>query len=62
LEFVKQSQAAGQQRLGHVLLHPFDRRQIETLNSMLKQIREHAFTLITDAQKKSGNIPLKDID
>lgn len=62
LEFVKKSQAAGQQRLGHVLLHPFGHEQIETLNTMLKQIREHAFTLITDTQKKSGNIPLKDSD
>lgn len=62
LEFVKKSQAAGQQRLGHVLLHPFDHKQIETLNTMLKQIREHAFTLITDAQKKSEDVPLKERD
>ena len=62
LAFVKESQAVGQQRLGHVLLHPFDHKQIETLNAMLKQIREHAFTLIGDTQKKLGNTPLKDIN
>jgi DNA-binding MarR family transcriptional regulator len=60
LDFVKEAQAAGQQRLGHVLLHPFEQQQIETLNAMLKQIREHAFSLINDAQKKLGNSPIKD--
>lgn len=52
LAFVKESQAAGQQRMGHLLLDPLDQTQIETLRTMMKQIREHALTLIADAQNK----------
>lgn len=52
LAFIKESQAAGQQRLGHVLMTPLDQEQIETLHSMMKQIREHALTLISDEQNR----------
>jgi DNA-binding MarR family transcriptional regulator len=52
LAFVKESQAAGQQRIGHVLLDPLDQKQIEALGTMMKQIREHALRLIADAQTK----------
>lgn len=52
LAFVKESQAAGQQRVGHVLLHPLDQKQIEALGVMMKQIREHALKLIASAQTK----------
>jgi DNA-binding MarR family transcriptional regulator len=52
LAFVKESQAAGQQRVGHVLLDPLDQKQIEALGTMMKQIREHALRLIADAQTK----------
>jgi MarR family transcriptional repressor of emrRAB len=50
LEFVKKAQATGQQRLGHVLLSPLDRKQIESLRKMMKKIREHALTLIDNAK------------
>ena len=52
LAFVKESQAAGQQRIGHVLLHPLDQKQIEALGVMMKQIREHVLKLIANAQTK----------
>ena len=52
LAFVKESQAAGQQRVGHVLLDPLDQKQTETLRTMMKQIREHTLKLIDNAQKK----------
>jgi DNA-binding MarR family transcriptional regulator len=51
LAFVKESHAAGQQRVGHVLLHPLDQKQTEKLGVMMKLIREHALKLIADAQK-----------
>jgi DNA-binding MarR family transcriptional regulator len=52
LAFVKESQAVGQQRMGNVLLHPLKQEQIKSLDTMMKQIREHALKLITDAQAK----------
>ncbi|MBA7648170.1 hypothetical protein ES703_55953 [subsurface metagenome] len=52
LAFVKESQAAGQQRVGHVLLHPLDQKQIKALSTMMKQIRERALNLIANAQTK----------
>lgn len=52
LAFVKESQAAGQQRMGHLLLDPLDQNQIETLRTMMRQIREHTLTLIDDAQNR----------
>jgi DNA-binding MarR family transcriptional regulator len=55
LAFVKDSQAAGQQRLGSVLLNPLDQKQIEALSVMMKQIREHTLKLITDTQTKQSN-------
>jgi len=55
LIFVKESQAAGQQRVGHKLLHPLDQNQIETLRTTMKQIREHAFTLIDKSKVKDVN-------
>ena len=54
LAFVKESQAAGQQRVGHILLHPLDQKQIETLRTNMKQIREHALKLI--AKRKSSEV------
>lgn len=51
LAFVKKAQVEGQQRLGHVLLSPLDRKQIESLRKMMKKIREHALTLINDAKQ-----------
>lgn len=51
LVFVKKAQSEGQQRLGHVLLSPLDRKQIESLRKMMKKIREHALTLIGDAKQ-----------
>ena len=50
LMFVKESQAAGQQRLGNVLLGPLEQKQIEELGIMMKQIREHALTLMNNSQ------------
>jgi len=50
LAFIKKAQAAGQQRLGHILLNPLDRKQIESLGDMMKKIREHALTLINNAK------------
>ena len=50
LSFVKKSQATGQQRMGHVLLNPLDRKQIESLRKMMNKIREHALTLIDNAK------------
>jgi DNA-binding MarR family transcriptional regulator len=52
LAFVKASQSAGQQRMGHLLLDPLDQDQIETLRVMMKQIRERALALIADTQGK----------
>jgi len=52
LAFVKESQTAGQQRVGHGLLHPLDQKQIEALGVMMKQIREHTLKLIANAQTK----------
>lgn len=46
LAFVKESQYAGQQRVGHVLLQTLDQKQIETLRIMMKEIREHTLKLI----------------
>ena len=50
LSFVKKSQATGQQRMGHVLLSSLDRKQIESLGEMMKKIREHALTLISNVK------------
>ena len=50
LEFVKKSQASGQQRLGQILLHTLDRKQMETLHAMMKQIREQALKLIANTK------------
>ena len=50
LAFIKKAQAAGQQRLGHILLNPLDRKQIESLGEMMKKIREHTLTLIDNAK------------
>ena len=50
LSFVKKSQAAGQQRMGHILLSSLDRKQIESLGEMMKKIREHALTLINNSK------------
>jgi MarR family 2-MHQ and catechol resistance regulon transcriptional repressor len=52
LAFVKESQAAGQQRIGHVLLQPLDHKQIEAMGTMMKQIREHTLNLIIKAQTR----------
>jgi MarR family transcriptional repressor of emrRAB len=56
LAFVKESQAAGQQRLGHVLLSPLDKKEAETLHTMMKQIREHTLKLI--AKRKANEVLL----
>ena len=50
LAFVRESQAAGQQRMGHVLLKPLDKKQIKDLDVMMKKIRENTLKLITDAK------------
>ena len=52
LAFIKESQATGQQRLGQVILHPLDHDQIESLRTMMKQIREHALHLIARMPNK----------
>ena len=52
LKFIKESQQAGQQRLGHLLMDPLDQQQIETLHVMMKQIREQAVSLIANEQQK----------
>ncbi len=52
LAFVKESQAAGQQRLGNILLSHLNQKQIEALRLTMKQIREHTLNLIADAQTK----------
>jgi len=52
LAFVKEAQAAGQQRMGHVLLRPLGQKQVEALGTMLKQIREHVLELIDSARTK----------
>lgn len=52
LTFVKESRAVGQQRLGSLLLTPLKHGQIEELGVMMKQIREHALTLIADTKSK----------
>jgi DNA-binding MarR family transcriptional regulator len=53
LTFVKETQAAGQQRVGHLLLHPLNQKQIEELGVMMRQIREHALKLIAGQTDKS---------
>jgi DNA-binding MarR family transcriptional regulator len=52
LTFIKESQAAGQQRLGSILLGPLEQKQIEELGIMMKQMREYALTLISNAQTR----------
>jgi DNA-binding MarR family transcriptional regulator len=52
LAFVKESQAVGQQRMGHMLFSPLDQRQIEDMGTMLRQIREHVLNLIANARTK----------
>jgi MarR family transcriptional repressor of emrRAB len=52
LTYVKKSQAAGQQRVGHSVLHPLNQQQTESLRTMMKLIREHALKLITEAQSR----------
>ncbi len=61
LSFIKKSQATGQQRLGQMLLHPLDHSQIESLHTMMKQIREHALQLISNLRGR-GEIELPDED
>jgi DNA-binding MarR family transcriptional regulator len=60
LKFVKESQAAGQQRLGHLLMTPLNQKQIETLHVMMKQIREHTLTLIADHKPNGPVVPEED--
>ena len=57
LTFVKESQAAGQQRVGHVLLHPLDQKQIETLRTMMRQIREHTLKLMAMHRTSEAIVP-----
>jgi DNA-binding MarR family transcriptional regulator len=57
LAFVKESQAAGQQRVGHILLHSLDQKRIETLGTMMKQIREHALSLIAKRRTTEAIFP-----
>ena len=52
LAFVKESRAVGQERLGHVLMRPLDKKQIELLGTMMKQIREHTLDLIDGTRSK----------
>ena len=52
LAFIKEAQAAGQQRLGHLLLGPLEQKQIETLAMTMKQIREHTLNLIANARNR----------
>ena len=52
LTFIKESRAAGQQRVGSILLETLNRKQTEELGAMMKQIREHTLRLITEAQAK----------
>jgi DNA-binding MarR family transcriptional regulator len=52
LVFMKETSAAGQQRLGHILLQPLGQKQVEELGTMLKQIREHVLKLIDNARSK----------
>jgi DNA-binding MarR family transcriptional regulator len=54
LTFVKETQAAGQQRVGPLLLHTLNQKQIEELGVMMRQIREHALKLIAGETDKSG--------
>jgi DNA-binding MarR family transcriptional regulator len=46
LSFIKEAQAVGQQRLSHILLHPLEQKQLETLRKTMKQMREHALELV----------------
>jgi len=57
MNFVKTSQAAGQQRMGHLLLETLDQNETETLRKMMKQIREHALKLIANGQNESLVMP-----
>ena len=52
LTFIKEAQDAGQQSVGHVLLHCLNQNQTKELGVMMKQIREHALKLINNAQTK----------
>jgi len=52
LAFLKEASAAGQERMGHVLLRPLDQKQIEDLRTTMKQIREHVLNLIENARTK----------
>lgn len=55
LAFVKEANAAGQQRIGNTLLHPLEQSQIEELGKIMKQIREHTLDLIANKQRRRGN-------
>ena len=52
LEFIKDAKAVGQRRMGRILLRPLDKKQIEVLEMMMKQIREHVLELIANTQTK----------
>jgi DNA-binding MarR family transcriptional regulator len=60
LAFVKESQAAGQQRLGHVLLSPLDKKEAETLHTMMKRIREHTLKLIAKRRANEVLLPVEE--
>jgi DNA-binding MarR family transcriptional regulator len=57
LEFVKESQAAGQQRMGHLLMDPLDQEHIELLRTIMKEIREQALRLIAVGQDELPVMP-----
>lgn len=52
LAFVKEARAAGQQRGGAVIFRDLDKKQIESLGTMMRNIREHVLGLIADARSR----------
>ena len=46
LEIVKRSLAEGRQQISHEVFTPLDQKQVEELNTTLRQIRKHVLTRI----------------
>lgn len=49
LELVKRSSAEGRQQISHEVFVPLDQKQVEELNSTLRQIRKHVLTRIPNS-------------
>ena len=55
VELVKRSSAEGQERISRTIFHPMEENQIREFDSLLRQIRKHVLTLVSDNQEQQDN-------